>query len=228
MRKNIKYTIILVLLTLGFNACSDNYFDVNTPSTAVDIDELNMKDLFAPVLHSTIFAQYYAEQYFGNYTQYFGSYGYGAAGKAELGATWNEVYLYILPNLEIIKEKAEDQGAKHYGAIADIVKAMNIGFATDCWDNIPYSEATQSLENSYPKFDTQESIYTEVFSLLNSSIAALEATDDSNINLGNEDLIYEGDKGKWLRLAYTLKARFELRLVKKGLAGMVIMVAVLV
>jgi hypothetical protein len=218
MKNSIIKTITIALLIVGISACSDDYFDVNTPSTAVDLDELGMKDLFAPVLHSTIFAQYYAEQSFGNYTQYFGSYGSGAAGEAELGATWNEVYLYILPNLQAIKVKADAQNAKHYGAVADIVKAINIGFATDSWDKIPYSEATQALDNSYPSFDTQESIYTEVFALLNSAINALEAPDPSQINIGSEDLIYGGDKGKWLRAAYTMKARFQLRMVAKGLA----------
>ncbi|MDP5229167.1 MAG: SusD/RagB family nutrient-binding outer membrane lipoprotein, partial [Cellulophaga sp.] len=71
-------------------------------------------------------------------------------------------------------------------------------------------------DNNFPTFDTQEEVYTQIFSLLDGAIAALSGTDSSGFNLGSADLIYGGDSAKWLRTAYTVKARYQLRLVTKG------------
>jgi hypothetical protein len=218
MMKNILTKIVIIaLFAVSFTGC-DDYLDVNTPASSVDLNQLNMKDIMAPVMHSTVMAQYGAATVFGNYTQYFGSYGNGAAGKAQLSSTWNEVYLYALPNLNTIKEKADEKGAKHYGAIADILKAVNVGIAADAWDNVPYSQASKPEEYPFPEFDTQEEVYSNILNLLNSAITALESNDPSGIGLGNEDLIYGGNTDKWLKAAYTFKARFLLRLMKKGKA----------
>ena len=216
MKNNIIKAGILSLLLVAQVSCSDDYFDVNTPSNTATLEELRMQDLMAPVIHSTMEGQRSAELAFGNYVQNFVSTGGGAAGQTEASGLWSQVYLYILPNLKAIKEKAAEANATHIGAISDILTAINLGIATDTWDNIPYSDATDGPNNNFPTFDTQESIYTEIFTLLNSAITALEGTDNSGFNLGSSDLIYGGDSDQWLRAAYTIKARYQLHLVNKG------------
>lgn len=217
MKKLIKITAILTIILFGFAACSEDYFDVNTPANAVDIGQLDMKDLMGPVLYNTMMAQYSTTNVFGNYSQYFGGYGNQAAGRTDLSGTWNYVYLYILPNVRIIKEKAAAQDAKYYEAVALVIEAANIGLATDSWDAIPYAEASKPSQFPHPDFDSQEQIYNEIFTLLNQAIQLLEGADNSFIGMGNEDLIYQGDFNKWLRAAYTLKARYQLHLVQKGI-----------
>lgn len=212
---NIK-TIILTLFVITIVGCSDEFFDVNTPSNTATLEELGMKDLIAPVIHSTMEGQRSAELAFGNYTQYFVSTGGGAAGQTSASGLWTQIYLYILPNLKVVKAKAIENEAPHIGAISDILVAINLGIATDTWDNIPYSEATQGPDSNFPAFDTQEEIYTEVFKLLDGAIAALSGADDSGFNLGSADLIYGGDSDSWLRAAYTIKARYQLHLIGKG------------
>ncbi|RAJ09031.1 SusD/RagB family nutrient-binding outer membrane lipoprotein [Arenibacter echinorum] len=216
MKNNIIKTGILSLLLVAQISCSDDYFDVNTPSNTATLEELRMQDLIAPVIHSTMEGQRSAELAFGNYVQNFVSTGGGAAGQTEASGLWSQVYLYILPNLKAVKEKAAESNAAHIGAISDILIAVNLGIATDTWDNIPYSDATDGPDNNFPTFDTQESIYTEIFTLLNSAISALEGPDNSGFNLGSSDLIYGGDSDQWLRAAYTIKARYQLHLVNKG------------
>ncbi len=217
MKKNITKIVLIAILALGVTACSEEYFDVNTPSGTAQPEQLRMNDLLAPVIHSTLEGQQSGELTFGNYTQYFVSQGGGAAGLTEAGGLWNQVYLYILPNIKTIKDKAAAQQAVHFGAVADILTAINLGIATDTWDNIPYSQASQGQENLFPAFDTQEQIYTEIFTLLDSAIAALQDQDNSGISVNSgSDLIYEGDMDQWLRAAYTLKARYQLHLVNKG------------
>jgi hypothetical protein len=220
--KKIRISIekVFLLCSLVFVVgCSEDYFDVNTPSNTATEEELRMQDLMAPVMHSTMEGQRSAELSFGNYVQYFVNTGGGAAGQTSASGLWEQVYLYILPNLQVIKAKAEENGSTHIDAIADILTAINIGIATDTWDNIPYSEAGQGPENNFPTFDTQEEIYTEIFALLDAAIAKLETTDNSVFSLGSSDLIYGGDTDKWLRAAYSLKARYQLHLVNKGIVS---------
>ncbi len=214
--KNILKTIAVVFLIALVSSCGKDYFDVNTPTSAVDAAQLRMNDLLAPVIFHTIYAQYDAERIFGNYVQNFVYQGGGAAGASSVSGTWSNVYLYILPNLKVIRDKAKAVDAKHFDAVAQILTAINIGLATDSYENIPYSEATQASNNFTPGFDTQEAIYNDIFSLLDNAIAELEAPDNSGYNIGrNEDLIYHGDVSKWLRAAYTLKARYKLHLINK-------------
>ena len=214
--KNILKTTFIILLILSFGSCGEEYFDVNTPSGTAQEDQIGVSDLMAPVLKRTIEGQFSAELTFGNYTQNFVGQGGSASGETTASGLWSNIYLFVLPNIKIIKEKALSANATHYAAVADIITAMNLGIATDTWDNIPFSNATEGQENTFPTFDTQESIYDEIFSLLDSAINALEAPDTSNVNLGNEDLIYGGDTSKWLRAAYTLKARYQLHFVNTG------------
>ncbi|MEO9572240.1 MAG: SusD/RagB family nutrient-binding outer membrane lipoprotein [Polaribacter sp.] len=216
MKKTIIKTIIALTLIFSVTACNDSYFEVNTPSGTADVEELRMNDLLAPIIHSTLEGQRSAELTFGNYVQNFVGQGGTASGQTTASGLWSQVYLYILPNIKTIKEKAEEKGAIHFSAIADILTAINLGIATDTWNNIPYSEATFGQEILFPKFDTQESIYIEIFRLLDDAIAALKSTDSSGIFIGSEDLIYDGDMDKWLRAAYTIKARYQLHLVNKG------------
>lgn len=213
------YKLICLVLLLGTFSCSEDYFDVNTPSGTAEQDQLRINDLLAPVIFRTVEGQYSAELTYGNYTQYFVGQGGTAAGETTAAGLWNNVYLYALPNIKVIKEKAEEAGAVKYAAVADILKAMNVGIATDSWDDIPLSQASMGDENLFPAFDTQQEAYEQIFSLLDSAITALEGADNSDVNMGSEDLIYGGDYDKWLRAAYTLKARYQLHLVNKGVVS---------
>ncbi|NDV43846.1 SusD/RagB family nutrient-binding outer membrane lipoprotein [Flagellimonas sediminis] len=216
-KTDIIKSFLLCSLMVFAIGCSEDYFDVNTPSNTAPLEDLRMQDLIAPVIHSTLEGQRSAELSFGNYVQNFVTTGGGAAGQTSVSGLWTQVYLYVLPNLKAVKVKAAETGANHIDAIADILIAANIGIATDSWDNIPYSEATQGPDNNFASFDTQEQIYTEVFGLLDDAIAKLNAADDSGFSLGSSDLIYGGDTDKWLRAAYSLKARYQLHLVNRGI-----------
>ena len=218
MKKLILNTIMIALITVVFTGC-DDYLDVNTPSEAVNVKDVEMATLMAPVMQKTVYANYYTETVFGNYSQYFGGYGYAASGKASNSSTWNTIYLSVLPNVKVIKEKADVVGAKKYKAVAEIIEAINMGLAVDNWDNVPYSQATSPTETVYPEYDSGEQVYNDIIALLDKAIAALQGADNSGYSLGSEDLVYGGDFDKWIRAAYTYKARFQLRLMNKGMAS---------
>ena len=211
---NIK-NIILVMSLFVLFSCSDEYFDTNTPSDSATEDQLRMSDLIGPSIVKTFKAQYYAERSVGNYSQQFTNRSGDGIGTTSVSGVWSSFYLGSFPDLKSLKNKATNKNATHFGAVADILTAINLGILTDCYGNIPYSEAGQGTENLTPAFDSQQEIYATIDSLLDAAIAALSAADSSGYSIEN-DLIYGGDSDKWLRAAYTLKARYQMHLLKRN------------
>ena len=79
---------------------------------------------------------------------------------------------------------------------ARIMKAWIFQNATDLWGDIPYSEANKGdiTANFKPKYDTQQSIYTDVLATLTSASAALVP---GGSGFGGADPIFAGDASKW-------------------------------
>ncbi|MFD2513736.1 SusD/RagB family nutrient-binding outer membrane lipoprotein [Pontibacter locisalis] len=126
---------------------------------------------------------------------------------------WNNIFAGVLPDLNLIILKGSEGGTEpgkpiHVG-IAKVLKAYTISVATDAWGRVPYSEAGLGSENRQPVFDQQQQIYMEMFELLDEAIANLQ---EQGPTPGNTDLIYSGNAQKWIRAAYSLKARYWMRL----------------
>lgn len=103
---------------------------------------------------------------------------------------------------------------KYYNAIGKILMANFLQRATDLWGDIPYSQAFKGNESKNAAFDTQETIYQQIFSLLNSGISEIEAGDAGASVPGSEDYIYSGNMDQWEKLAHALKVRCFIHLVK--------------
>ena len=79
---------------------------------------------------------------------------------------WNGTY-YNIYNLKLAVAKSEEGGA--YSEYVDVrgmskvLLALNFGVLTDLFGDIPCSEAT---ENTQPKVDKQQDVYTTIFSYL--------------------------------------------------------------
>lgn len=113
---------------------------------------------------------------------------------------------------EIIDKGSAEGNWKHVG-IAKILMATGLGYLTDVYGDIPYTEAFGGLERANPKYDSQEAIYGTVFKLLNEAITDLDK--DSKIKLNNShDIIYKGNLSKWKATAYLLLARYNNHLSK--------------
>ena len=124
---------------------------------------------------------------------------------------WFQVYtgggLVDLRKIENIERAAGDST---YLGIAKIWEAFDMGVAADLWGDVPYSQAVGS--NPTPGLDTQASVYAAVQTLLSDAIA--ELTNGSGIGPLGNDLVYGGDRAKWIAAAHTLKARFLLHTIE--------------
>ena len=132
------------------------------------------------------------------------------------GSTWGTQY-DALKDLDVVIAKGvETEAWQHVGA-SKILTALGIGTLTSYYGDIPWSEALKGSEVPSPKFDTQEEIYNAIFSLLNDARTDLDKT--STINLGAEDIAFNGDIAKWKALSYALEARYRNHLSKKDASG---------
>jgi len=97
---------------------------------------------------------------------------------------------------------------KRYKGVLEVLETMQVLFGADNWGSIPYREAVVSTS---PAFDPQLQIYDDLLALLNQAITDLNGTGSGP---GAYDLVYGGDKTKWIEAAHTLKARIYLHLAE--------------
>lgn len=212
----MKKAYILFLIS-GFllGSCSDFDEDINKnpnlPNQASGTQLIANAQLSLPGLASSpkgsAMAQYLAE------TQYVGLTLYPQESTSFYG-----YYQGPLENLQTVLD-AEDLNAAdgpidNQLAVARILKAYYYWNLTDRWGDIPYSEALQGADNFTPAYDTQESIYNDLF-------AELKAANDMMVSGSiTNDIVYGGDMDKWKKLANTIRLFMALRLseVDPGMA----------
>ncbi|MBF4470209.1 SusD/RagB family nutrient-binding outer membrane lipoprotein [Flavobacterium sp. HJJ] len=128
---------------------------------------------------------------------------------------WGNIYQAGI-NANTIVQKFEAT-YPYYGGMARIILALNMGYATDAWGDIPFSDAFQGNEgNLTPKYDTQKNVIERIQSYLDIAIADLAKPLSANISVpGVDDIFYKGNTDKWTKLAYAIKARYAMRLTIK-------------
>jgi hypothetical protein len=206
-----KHSIALsmALVLVGATGC-DNFLDVNT-------DPINPVDVPITLLMPTV--QGAMANYLGHSIQGLSQptaalvqqivnfrVGSFSVDGTTLNNQWLGLYTSALENNEQIITRATASGAWAYVGISQIQKAYIFSEMVDVWGDIPYSEALSGAANIAPRFDDDEAIYTDLFRLIDEGIANMRRTDSSR-NPGTDDLIYTGDKAKWIRMANTLKLK---------------------
>lgn len=126
--------------------------------------------------------------------------------------SWNSLYDVLLICKTIIEKtepNAPDANNQFARGVAQLLTAYNLAVATDMWGQIPWSEALKGAAVLQPKYDKQATIYPQIQKYLDDAIVSFNAaTNISSVG----DYIYNGDKARWIRAAYALKARYHLRL----------------
>jgi hypothetical protein len=108
-------------------------------------------------------------------------------------------------------------GYPYHAAIARIMKVYNYLLLVDEYGDIPYSQATQGLGNTLPKYDKAQDIYKDLLVQLDGAISDIRKTDASGTPtftpraVGAEDIVFQGSMVRWRRFANSLKLRILLR-----------------
>jgi len=112
-----------------------------------------------------------------------------------------------LVDIRGLQTKIKDD--KLYLGIAQTWEALTMDLVSDVWGDIPYSEAAKDV--LLPKLDKQLDVHNALLALLDQAITNLNA---GGSGPGGVDLVYGGDKAKWVAAAHTLKARLYMHLAE--------------
>lgn len=129
------------------------------------------------------------------------------------GAPFN-YYTSKLNRLYQIQNALEENPTDNVNKIAlcRILRVYHFHQLTDVAGDIPYFDAMKGENgNVKPKYDTQKSIYLDMFKELEEAAASLDGTKPT---FGSADIFYGGDVNKWRKFANSLMLRLGMRLTK--------------
>ncbi|MFT4093635.1 MAG: SusD/RagB family nutrient-binding outer membrane lipoprotein [Niabella sp.] len=219
--KNLKYILFGCLLALGTTSCK-KWLDVNTDPDNPNNESVLIENRLPWIEH---FYQYTSGvSNFRTSAQAGVYYSNSTVGNA-LSTTWiahtgnttpyQTWFVEVASNLNDLYNKAQEQGAYHYMAAADVFHALGFMQMLDIYGEMPYTEALSG--NPSPAFDDGKTIYNGCMAKLNEAISLFSKTQESSATaLSTGDLWNGGDVSKWIKLCYGLKARYMLKLSKKS------------
>lgn len=126
---------------------------------------------------------------------------------------WRRHYYDIGVNARELIRLAQATNANNYELIGRTLVLMSTLYTTDAFGAMPLSDAYTSVT---PKYDSQEQVYTYLYSEIDKLISDYENDDYVNASSNKKitsrnDRIFAGDMQKWKAFAYGLKARIYLR-----------------
>ncbi len=213
--KNITILLISLLCFISIG-CTNDFNDLNkNPNSPQDVDP---QYLLTNVLTVEANANTYDQGFIlANYIEQFSaSVEFERIDRYEMGS--NSEYWDLIFGLLTDLESMEDLPGYNeaYGAVCDIMKSFLFSQLTDMWGDVPYTEALNALDAQFtPKYDTQESIYTDpatgILAVLKRSAETLQSTNESI----QGDVMFQNDLSKWVRFANSLRLRYLIRISKR-------------
>jgi hypothetical protein len=213
MKKRLLALAAAATLGLGATGCQE-FLDVNTNPNGPQ--EVSANLYLAPMLHWMVTSPAFDGRFIGRYTQQWTLPGTSLGTWDRMGydpgsdngaQQWRDVYWSMGQNLVDMNRKAEAEQRWDLLAVGQIMKAWGWLVLTDMHGEIIVQEAFDPTKFLF-NYDTQEFAYQEVFRLLDEAIKNLQRNDGAvdAAYLAKGDRIYNGDRTKWLKFAYGLRA----------------------
>ena len=128
-------------------------------------------------------------------------------------STWNTYYRW-LANLKEMQMAAEKANDPNYQAIALTLNAWVYSMLTDVFGDAPMDEASRAAEKIYyPKYNTQQEIYTKILADLEKANALY---DPAKPMLYGTDILYNNNIANWKKFTNSLRLRLLLRVSKRS------------
>jgi hypothetical protein len=216
-RRHISTALVVGLLGLA-SACKD-YLNVNTNPNAPESVSANL--YLPPMEHWMVTAPQYDGRFIGRYTQEWFLAANGNAAQTVISTwdrmgydpgsdngaeQWRDVYWSLGQNLVDMINKAEAEQRWDIAGAGYFMKAWGWLVLTDMHGEIIVKEAIDPTRSTFD-YDTQDYVYTEILRLLGVAIKDLQRTDGAvdQTYFGKTDHLYNGDRTKWLKMAYGLQ-----------------------
>ncbi|HTI12935.1 MAG TPA: SusD/RagB family nutrient-binding outer membrane lipoprotein [Puia sp.] len=127
---------------------------------------------------------------------------------------WNKLYNDALNNYVQAKkliptDVTDPDQARNELDITDIMEVYTYYYLVNTFGNIPYTEANNIDKYPFPKYDDAKTIYADLLTRLDSSIAGLNT---GAASFGAADILYGGDVTAWKKFANSLKLKMAMLL----------------
>ncbi len=224
----IRKAIMLLFAALLISSCTDNFEDLNLhPSNPSETDLTNSErigSLFPTLISTMHYAQenrnQMVEQMVGN--QYGGymvttnswqgtNFGTFNPAKDWVDYPFNTIMVDFNSNYLFVKEVTQSTG--YIYAWANILRVATMLRVTDMYGPIPYSKIGEGGLTT--GFDNVKDVYHNLIEDLDNSITSLTnyiAEKPTESPLAEYDVVFNGDFGKWIRFANSLKLRMAIRI----------------
>lgn len=215
--KNIKIYILSLVLLMAMS-CKFGDTNVN-PANPVDVGMPALMPSLQTGMSFVVGGEYnqfsniMTQHIIGGTTAQQGDFTKYILDGQDVDGMWQNIYTNALNIAFTLIKKAEAEQAPHYSGVSKVLLAYGIGVVTDTFGDVPYSEAFRADEGIIPQYDTQQSVYASIQTLLDEAIAELGSAISASTP-GADDLIYGGDMSKWILAARSLKAKYYLHLTK--------------
>lgn len=228
--KKILISIVTVFTLLSAVSC-DSYLDVNKNVDAPDWVEPNLR--LAPIL-AYLQANYWDMRMVGSMCQYFtgGATSTGAATvpltygaqmdanrSSDLAEVWKMVYYMWGQNLENMISDGKKMNQPLYAGLGLALKAYGWYELTSLHGEAPCKEFLDPNRQVFD-YDSQEYILNQSISWAKQAVTILNQVDNTVYpsSLSKNDLMYSGDKTKWLYFAHGVLAKIYMTMSTKNAA----------
>lgn len=220
----IKYTFAALSFMTAMASCGD-FGDTNIDPEHLNEGNVPYSMVFTNAQHQTLGSDWdvwrngiiYASQWNQHIAcgGWYWSYGVNSFSDGYSSALWDGIYSGgrgavrdVTTVLDIWKDKT---GMEQNYNIARIMRVYTMHRLTDLYGDIPYSEAGRPTLYSYPKYDSQKDIYTNMLKELDEAQANLST---GTASIGSQDIYYSGDVSKWKKFANSMMLRLAMRMSK--------------
>jgi hypothetical protein len=211
MQFNKKYLAAITLtLFLGLSSCDKDFEEVNVNPNSPET--VSSALLLPTVIRNTTYEIAGNAWGYGNVVmQYTAKIQFTNEDRYNWGPQGNPYssFFNALRDINNIIEISGEANQQNYVGIAKVMRAHLFSYMTDAYGEVPYSEAIQAKDGvNYPKFDSQEAIYTSILAELDEANRILGTTTERV----DGDILYNGNVTRWKRFANSLRLRILMRL----------------
>ncbi|MEZ4775745.1 MAG: SusD/RagB family nutrient-binding outer membrane lipoprotein [Bacteroidia bacterium] len=221
MKNIISYILITVLLTLA-TSCDQGFDELNV--NKISPTEINPNFILNNAIINSSFpngALIYdigiVQQMISPNSGVLTGANYNQDNRNATQEVWQRFYRSVVRNTrDVIAQTQDDPSLSNLTNMARIWQAFAFMVLTDTYGDIPYSEGGKgyTAQVTFPSYDSQQAIYTDIIKELREATAAL----DANKTLATADVMYGGNVAQWKKLGYSLLLRAGMRLSKADAA----------
>lgn len=216
------YSILLAsALTLGVTSCGD-FGDLNDNPESINKGNVPYEMLFTNAEHQALGSDWdqwrtgciYSSQFMQqlvsiNWWDSYGRYQWSDGYSSSYWGIYDSDRGALRDVTTVYDKWQNEQGMEIDWNIARVMRVYAFSKMTDLYGDVPYTQAGRPAEYSYPKYDTQESIYKSMLQELDEAQANLTS---GTAKMKTADVYFNGDAASWKKFANGLMLRLAMRI----------------